>query len=134
MTTKVCSVENCNSRHKARGLCLAHYNTELRHENGTYTNRRIKNAICSVDECDEPVKWKKLCNDHYYQLVTKPNRAKNAKPVIRTIAKMAETPCTECGRPSFSNDMCQTHYNEFKLSPAYADGFWEFVKKELNLA
>ena len=63
---KVCSVEGCNTKHYARGLCVFHYN---RHKAGTDLTRpyQRKNAYktCTHQDCNLPHRCKGLCEVHY---------------------------------------------------------------------
>ena len=135
MEIKTCKIENCNARYKAKGLCNSHYMTQLRHDNGTYqTYRKPKQLTCSLENCDVKLSVRGLCGAHYYQLHRKPGRLQRINRLHKTVQiKQSSIPCTDCGAPSWSNNMCQLHYNNFKLSPEYAEGLWQFVKKELNL-
>lgn len=59
MAERTCSVEGCEKRHMARGLCNSHY--QRAHQSG------LTGARCSVDECGGWVKGLGLCSRHYQQ-------------------------------------------------------------------
>lgn len=57
---KVCTVEGCDKKHKARGLCAPHYK-EL---------RRTEVPPCTMEDCDRPSTAKGLCSAHYKRLLS----------------------------------------------------------------
>ena len=56
---KKCSVEGCNSKHYAKGLCYKDYARNLR-KNGTSSK-----AVCSIEGCTTPAITKGLCSRDY---------------------------------------------------------------------
>lgn len=62
---KICSVEGCNNKHHAKGLCKYHYTIE--HE-----KERAKGLKCSVEGCENDVYYtsisKGLCVKHLFRL------------------------------------------------------------------
>lgn len=57
---KTCSVEGCNNKHHARGLCKKHYDQ--------YLKEKLKNTKCCVEGCNNPIcitfTKEKLCSKH----------------------------------------------------------------------
>jgi len=39
----------------------------------------------------------------------------------------------ECNSDAWSHDRCPLHYQQWKRAADYTEGFWQFVKQELNL-
>ena len=56
---RICSIEGCNRKHSARGMCNTHY-VAWRKRNGLQGR-----GVCSVDECGERALSRGLCNLHY---------------------------------------------------------------------
>lgn len=66
MTDRICSVTDCNRRHKAQGLCGAHYHL-LRVYGDPLARQRAERGknSCSVDGCTEPYEGRGYCRMHY---------------------------------------------------------------------
>jgi hypothetical protein len=74
MSESICSVENCNSPVKAKGLCSKHHQRWYRHGDPLYkkyTNydkplKPLKpNLICSVEGCENVQTARGMCTQHY---------------------------------------------------------------------
>ena len=61
-TPRLCSLEACNTKHYAKGLCRKHYVRFLRR--GT-TQLPSKVYVCVIDGCDKPFMAKGMCSMHY---------------------------------------------------------------------
>src|SRR5699024_5236537 len=58
LNKKTCSVDGCDNKHRAKGLCSTHYNKELAKPGG---------RKCSRSGCDRPHLAKGMCRSHYYK-------------------------------------------------------------------
>ena len=56
---RVCSIEGCERKHYAKGLCSKHYQEK------TKKKERKKRGICSIDGCGNKHSAKGLCKKHY---------------------------------------------------------------------
>jgi len=63
MSSKTCSVENCMSKARGRGMCVAHLNRERYHGRIPEANK----ALCSMVGCPSYARFKALCGKHYTQ-------------------------------------------------------------------
>lgn len=101
-----CKIQGCARKHKARGLCKAHYSAQLLREAGDcvidgcagsaqvrrlctthYRDWKLaQGSRCSVAQCDEPRHARALCRRH--------SRHERGGGVPR-----ATTPCSRCGGP-----------------------------------
>lgn len=66
MSTKICSVEGCDSpvgKHGAKGMCPKHYSRL--HNNGDPLLVRRCRHYCSVKGCDKPCHGLGYCSNHY---------------------------------------------------------------------
>ena len=55
MSLKICSIEGCEAKLKARGRCNRHYRRWLKE----------RAQPCSIEGCDKPVKARGWCNRHW---------------------------------------------------------------------
>lgn len=65
-----CTITDCTRTHKARGLCVIHYNRQLRTGTPQADTPIREYAIdtpgtCTVPGCVRPYSCKGLCNPHY---------------------------------------------------------------------
>lgn len=60
-----CSVENCNGKVVARGLCSRHYKQLRRYGKVTITETLIRSDHCLVDGCEGEVYARGYCEPHY---------------------------------------------------------------------
>jgi hypothetical protein len=106
----ICTVDGCDRKHHARGLCGTHY---LSFKRGATTfapiraRERNKPPECTEDGCHEPVKAKGLCKTHYQRLLrhghTKyPDRKKPPRECF------IET----CSNHVYAKDLCHQHYTK----------------------
>jgi hypothetical protein len=78
---------------------------------------------CSVEGCERKYHGKGLCNFHYVEL-----------------KKLTAPKCSadDCENPSRARGMCTTHYDRFLRGSDVEDidyeDFWQFVKRELEIA
>lgn len=67
-TEKVCTIEGCNKKAVARGLCSMHYTRELRErKKNPNALDPITGVPCKVEGCPGKVIARGLCARHYYQ-------------------------------------------------------------------
>lgn len=80
MSSKTCSVEGCNGKSHARGLCQKHYRKFMRW--GDPTHNENKPFLCSVEGCTRKARTRGLCKLHYYRL-----KANGSPNVVKRLAK-----------------------------------------------
>lgn len=66
---KICIVENCNNKIKAKGYCDKHRKQLKRHKR--LTPEREHRTTCSLEECNNKHFCKGYCRNHYYRYVIK---------------------------------------------------------------
>lgn len=76
----ICSVEECQRPHCAKGYCKIHYYRLRRTGHLAITQMQRSGRICEVDGCGEPVLAQGLCRLHYDRL----RRRGDVGPVGRT--------------------------------------------------
>lgn len=64
---KSCSIDGCNGRFLARGLCAKHYRRLMVNGSTDDTLYGTKRT-CSVEGCDRPFLAKDMCSLHYYRV------------------------------------------------------------------
>ena len=80
MSNKICSVEGCDKKKHARGLCQNHYRKFMRW--GDPTHNENKPLFCSVSGCTRKARTFGLCGMHYYRL-----RVNGSPNVVKKKAK-----------------------------------------------
>lgn len=68
-TVKICSINDCEEKAKARTLCNAHYLRSYRNLDMTAPLKNKGLTGCSVENCDRNHYSKSLCSKHYRQTV-----------------------------------------------------------------
>ena len=111
---KRCSVVDCESPVRSKGLCWFHYRTWLQSgEEGLRARKKIPAAdqICSIDGCERPVRAKGLCSRHYDRALktdtcgicggTKERQAsicRSCHEHLVDATNLTEKECTKCAR------------------------------------
>lgn len=106
----MCEFDGCNRRHKAKGLCINHYQQlrdhgALSHLPATPTQQRV----CAFDGCGQPHMAKGLCNGHYLQR----SGGKELAPLRSVKTKRTRTCTVEgCDRKHMAKGLCHRHYDQ----------------------
>ncbi|MGF2716026.1 hypothetical protein ACQUY5_27970 [Bacillus cereus] len=97
---RVCSVEGCSGKHRAKGYCIRHYRQYYDGNEVILGYRRKAGKVCKVEGCNEPHRAKGFCLKHYDQdrYIKKPS-----KPIRRCTVEG----CTKVHR---AKGLCSTHY------------------------
>lgn len=110
---RVCEIEGCEARHKARGYCVRHYARLMRNGDPAVVRRNRLNGgrtDCSVEGCDKPPTRRGWCRAHYqrWQRHGDPT-AGRATPVFRS---PDDRSCSIDGCPNGryrTEGFCNTH-------------------------
>ena len=108
---RTCSVEGCERKHRAKGLCEAHY---TRYKRGRSMDAPVKchehrhADLCQVRGCNRPYRSKGYCHLHY-------SRAKRGAPLRasvqpRTFHHSYICSVPGCDRPYKAKGLCNVHY------------------------
>ena len=68
MTKRTCSVEGCDGKHLARGLCSLHYQRLKHSDDFTPRPKPDPERPCSVDGCTNYGHLKGMCEKHYHRM------------------------------------------------------------------
>lgn len=101
MSSKICTIENCESIVRCRGLCTSHYRSL--HAKGLLEDK--KQRVCKVAGCTRPFYAKGFCSSDY-QIMFRGRKAENG----------FECMVENCPRPIHRELHCMRHYLE--LYPA----------------
>jgi len=110
MTNATCSVDGCETKKYATGLCSKHYSRLKRHGSTSddVLTRKPNKGNCSVEGCGQPMRKRTWCASHYSQWKTtgevKPFGYKWAE---RGECKVCGKPCTKRGRRDYCSSACQ---------------------------
>lgn len=97
MSSKTCTVPNCFSTHKSKGLCAAHYKSAQRQGAFDSPDR----PTCKMTGCQAAMRFKGLCGRHY--------QIEARADMKRALNSCAVKPC-EGG--NYREGHCQEHYLE----------------------
>jgi hypothetical protein len=97
---RTCEFEGCNRRHKAKGLCVNHYQQSL-DGRALVPLRSTTQRVCAFEDCGREYYAKGLCVSHYVL------RQRDLPPTA------AQRLCTVegCGRKHLAGGLCRRHYN-----------------------
>jgi hypothetical protein len=96
----ICSVEDCGSPAKSRGLCGRHYAQD----------QRAKYGICSVAECENRATNRRgWCAKHYARMLI---HGTTDEPVCRKQALICSV--DDCERPTRARGWCATHWKRWR--------------------
>lgn len=101
---RLCSVEGCTRKHKARGYCANHYEQATYH--GTCTQR-----TCTVEGCIREHHAKGYCHFHYEKFCRREYNRTHAYNRLHKPRADGLT-CTMCDRPIYTHKsmLCYRHY------------------------
>ena len=103
-----CSVEGCEKKHYARGLCQMHYRRMER--NGTTDRIREPGLkVCSIESCDRVAEARGLCHGHY-QRVLRGSAKTDDLPLDRAVQVHPVCSVDGCSKEAETLGFCKTHY------------------------
>ena len=105
MTTKLCTVANCNKKLASCGFCHMHYSRFKKYgTTDTPPGNPKVNDICHIANCTNKAKTRQLCDNHYHKL-----RYNGKLPNIWV--KYASYCTVEgCNTKHASEGFCRLHY------------------------
>ena len=116
---KVCSVEGCNKRHKAKGYCNYHYQQfrkygqviKIKPKRINSKPKKVKKAeICKENGCNNYARTKGYCPKHYKQIL-KYKRTLTDEEYYKVI----HVRCIKegCNNRVYKMGYCKEHYNNY---------------------
>lgn len=103
MTTKLCSIDECDKPHRARGRCKPHY------ESWRLSRYNLTAPPCGVEGCENPVRTRGWCTKHYKRWRSHGN------PLTRVYERNAGKLCADdCGESAIIKGRCLLHFNRAK--------------------
>lgn len=106
---KICSIENCNKKHYAKGYCQYHY------------VKYRKDKKCTIKDCDNPYYAKGYCINHYCLY------KRNGRPDYLKKIKYPNEICLikNCNKKAVVKGLCRNH-RQLKLK-------YNYTLKELEI-
>lgn len=101
---KICSVENCNKKFSAKGLCRAHRMRLYRYGNplGKPIKKEKSNKLCTIENCSNKFHAKGYCNKHYSTYTN--------NLLVTKDSKVRKCSLFDCQFKHFANSYCRKHY------------------------
>ena len=96
-----CTVDGCEIKALAKGLCSKHYKRMAR--TGTTDARQFQSRVCSIEGCGKKTTSKNLCSSHYW-------RSEN--PDVRRVS-LEGVACQLCEDKAKAKNLCVKHYARF---------------------
>ncbi|MCZ8493597.1 hypothetical protein [Priestia megaterium] len=118
---RTCSIENCESKHDARGFCKRHYKSYMKYGDAAYvdthnikrgnykktnTNKLSEPGTCKVAQCSEKVVSKNLCSSHYNYL----QRTGSLPTVLEEQFDKSACLAVGCKEEAKVKGYCNVHY------------------------
>jgi Recombination endonuclease VII len=126
MNERTCSVEGCDNKHLARGLCSKHY--QRLQDSGDFVPRPKPDPKrpCSVDGCTNYARLKGMCEKHYHRMR---RHGTTDDPALKADAECSVEGCTEFVR---ARGLCNLHlqrwYRTGSTDPGPIDPFRRCTK------
>ena len=106
---KICSVEDCSNKVRARGLCGKHYERWRNHGDVHKRFGRIEGAPCAVEGCQRKVKSRGYCGMHYTRIM------ETGEPgEVESRRGGRECVVPGCDKPYLASGYCSMHYWRWK--------------------
>ena len=104
---KLCSVEGCTRKYRAKGYCATHYDRVVKWGSpGDNTlKRQPQNSTCSIDSCVKDSHALGLCHNHYRE-----QRRRSSGSIARE-PRPKKCQLVSCNRKHYSLGYCSLHYS-----------------------
>lgn len=117
MATRSCSLDGCDNRRYAKGLCGMHYKRVLRHgdpQPDTPPRGSQPPATCAVPSCEHPVEARGWCHGHYLRW----HRTGDVRPDTPLTRRTQPETCTVdgCDRRCHSKGLCKAHHKRLQAT------------------
>lgn len=111
IATKLCSVDQCDNRMRAKGLCPKHLRRLARHgdlHTVLPSHRKTPDGLCTIEGCDNKHRSLGYCQTHYKKF------KKWGDPlfVFEREKSVCQVDC--CDKPTDSVGLCGTHSGRFR--------------------
>ncbi|WP_088363002.1 hypothetical protein [Bacillus cereus] len=129
---KICSIEGCNGKHQAKGLCMKHY-MRMRNYKNTDDPKFINSGkTCTVDGCDKKAVATGLCGKHRWRKI----KYDDPLFLMKTNKNLGE-PChvPNCNKPIKCGVLCNNHYCNYRYhlrrkNVANITGYLDLLKQK----
>lgn len=130
MGERTCTVDGCNRKHRARGLCQAHYHRWWKKRRASDPNA----PRCTIDGCETHVDQHGWCNRHFQRWKT------TGDPLGSKQRKVRRCRVETCERPHYCMGYCSRHYHRVqmwgtpvgRIEPTRVERIWMKIERQPN--
>lgn len=129
IATKLCSVDQCDNRMRAKGLCPKHLRRLARHgdlHTVLPSHRKTPDGLCTIEGCDNKHRGLGYCSTHYKKF------KKWGDPlfVYEPEKRICQVDC--CEEKSDTNYLCSFHYARWRRRNSAFGPFHKKPSKRSN--
>ena len=103
--TKICTIENCENQHYAKGYCRKHYIQIQRYGRLTPETEKGRHGVCIVEGCNNKHKAQGYCSKHYQQVHKHGRLTPEREKKLHKICKF-----DICANVPIAKGLCAKHY------------------------
>lgn len=121
---KQCSIEGCDSKVHAKGLCSKHYNRIIRNGDLILRKRKLKpTRYCEIEGCNNKHYTNGYCQMHYRRLKRHGDPNMVSKRGAKRPVSIEGCCVKDCLGKYFAKGFCKNHYQQYVANTRKRGGF-----------
>lgn len=105
---KLCTVEGCGGKFKAKSLCSKHYLRFRKYGDPLFECSNSNSILCKIESCGKIVHAKSLCDKHYTRYLRHGNPLINKRDYIFKLCEIKN-----CDKEVRTKNLCGKHYARY---------------------